>query len=167
LYDHTDNIQVLTTKIDPTVVVKLQRDPRLSHVAAEMAHEAKIYAALEGNATVKEVIPRFRGYSTHLGVAMTCIERELDDFDDIGLENLSESLKQSAVRGVELLSQAGVLHNDIELRNIVMSKDDPSRAKIIDFGRASFSSDRELLAKQVESVKILLDAQKVDIEGNF
>jgi hypothetical protein len=56
-------------------------------------------------------------------------------------------------------SEAGVLHNVIiELRNSVRSKRDlPSRAKIIDFGRASFSGDSKLLANQDESVKILLN----------
>lgn len=137
--------------------MKLQNDPTKQHVADEMANEAYIYAALAGNESVQEVIPRFRGHSTHLGVAMTCIEQELDDFDDIGLENVSASLKQSAVDAVEVLSEVGILHNDIELRNIVKSKGDPSRAKIIDFGRASFSSDRKLLAKQVEDIRILLN----------
>jgi Ser/Thr protein kinase RdoA (MazF antagonist) len=91
---------------------------------------------------------------------MTCIEKELDDFDDIGIENLSEALKRSAIRAVEILSEAGVLHNDIELRNIVQSKTDPECAKIIDFGRALFTSNRKELAKQVEQIKILLNTEK-------
>ena len=74
----------------------------------------------------------------------------------IGLENISQELKLSAVHSVRLLSEAGVLHNDLELRNIVQSKDDPCRAKIIDFGRASFSSDTGLLTKQVERIKYIL-----------
>lgn len=84
IYDAIDNIQLLSMKKYPGVLVKLQRDPRKNHVATEMEHEARIYAALESNALVQEVIPRFHGHSTHLGVAMTCIEQELDDFDDIG-----------------------------------------------------------------------------------
>lgn len=44
----------------------------------------------------------------HLGVAMTCIEKErADDFDDIGIDDLSEALKRSALRAVE--SEAIVL----------------------------------------------------------
>jgi hypothetical protein len=159
VYDVTDSVLLLTTARDPTVLVKLQNDPRKKHVANEMAQEAAMYAALEGNEAVQEVIPRFRGHSTHLGVAMTCVEKELDDFDDIGLENLSDSLKQSAVHAIQVLSEAGVLHNDIELRNIVRSKRDPSRAKIIDFGRALFSGDSKLLVRQVESIKILLNIE--------
>eukprot|EP00978_Attheya_sp_CCMP212_P022397 scaffold66822_cov62-Attheya_sp.AAC.2 len=139
VYDFTDSVLLLTTRKDPTVIVKLQSDPRMKHAADDMANEAAIYDALEGNEAAKEVIPCFRGHSTHLGVAMTCVEKELDDFDDIGLENLSDVLKRSAVRAIAVLSEAGVLHNDIELRNIVKSKRDPSCAKIIDFGRASFS----------------------------
>jgi predicted Ser/Thr protein kinase len=159
VYDVTGLVLLLTTARDPTVIVKLQKDPRKKHVADEMAQEAAMYAALEGNEAVQEVIPRFRGHSTHLGVAMTCIEREMDDLEDIGLENVSEALKQSAVHAIQVLSEAGVLHNDIELRNIVRSKRDPSRAKIIDFGRASFSGDSKLLAKQVERIKILLNTE--------
>jgi predicted Ser/Thr protein kinase len=159
VHDVTDSVLLLTTARDPTVVVKLQNDPRKKHVANEMAQEAAMYAALKGNEAVQEVIPRFRGHSTHLGVAMTCVEKELDDFDDIGLENLSDSLKQSAVHAIQVLSEAGVLHNDIELRYIVRSRRDPSRAKIIDFGRASFSGDSKLLVRQVESIKILLNTE--------
>jgi hypothetical protein len=92
VYDVTDLVLLLTTARDPTVIVKLQNDPQKKHVADEMAQEAAMYAALEGNEAVQEVIPRFHGYITHLGVAMTCVEKELDDFDDIGLANLSDSL---------------------------------------------------------------------------
>ena len=159
VYDYTDSILLLVTRLDPTIIVKLQSDPQASHIADEMANEAAVYAALEGNEAAQEVIPRFRGHSTHLGVSMTCVDKELDDFDDIGQENLSESLKRSAVRAVEVLSEAGVLHNDIALRNMVKSRTDPSRAKIIDFGRASFSQDRELLAKQIEITKTILNIE--------
>jgi tRNA A-37 threonylcarbamoyl transferase component Bud32 len=137
-------------------LVKLQQDPSMTHVADEMENEAKLYDAITGKAGLVEFLPRFRGYSTHMGVAMTYLERESDDFDDIGAENLSEELNQSAVRGVQALSQAGILHNDLELRNIVRSKDDPNRAKIIDLGRANFSDDEERLSEHVEDAKALL-----------
>ena len=80
-----------------------------------------------------------------------------DDFDDIGLDNLSDQLKRSAVRAVKVISEAGILHNDLELRNFVQSAADPNCAKIIDFGRATFSSDSKLLAKQVVAVETLLN----------
>jgi hypothetical protein len=128
----------------------------MSHVAKEMANEAEMYQALAGESDLEGVLPRFRGYSTHLGVGMTCIERELDDFDDMGVENLSDELKQSAVRGAELLSKAGILHNDIALRNIVQCRDDPTRAKIIDLGRAVFCKDKERLSEQIERIQFLL-----------
>ena len=91
-----------------------------------------------------------------VGVGMICIGREMDDFEDIGIENLSEELKLSAVRAASLLSDAGVLHNDLELRNIVQSRADPCCAKIIDFGRAVFTPDQRLLASQVDRIKNLL-----------
>lgn len=121
-----------------------------------MANEAKVYCELSKNRTVRPFIPRFLGYSTHLGVGLSCIGKELDDFDDIGLENLSESAKKSAFRCDEALSEAGLLHNDIELRNFVLCKDDPDRAKIIDFGRSTFTHNKELLQQQLEDAKILL-----------
>ena len=98
----------------------------------------------------------FFGYNTRLGVAMTCLGLEGDDLDDLGVENVSDELKLSAVRAVELLSNAGVLHNDLDLRNIVQCRDDPNRAKIVDFGRSVLSSDDALLAAQVQHAKILL-----------
>lgn len=156
LFDTTSTMQLLTTPKYPSILVKLQRDPRMSHVAKEMANEAKMYRELAARSDLDGVLPRFRGYSTHLGVGMTCIERQLDDFDDIGLENLSDELKQSALRCVKALSKAGVLHGDIALRNMVQSRDDPSQAKIIDLGRAVFCKNKELLADQIERVNILL-----------
>ena len=51
-----------------------------------MQHETEMYEALV-DADLGNVIPRFRGYSTHLGVATSCVGRGLDDFDDIGLDN--------------------------------------------------------------------------------
>ena len=157
VFDYTDNVLLLVTRKHPNVIVKMQRDPRMKHVADEMANEAAMYEAIEGNHAAKEAVPCFRGHSHHLGVAMTCVEKELDDFDDIGLENLSVPLKRSAVRAVEVLSEAGILHNDIALRNIVKSKRDRSLAKIIDFGRATLSSDRKRLVQQVERIKTLLN----------
>jgi hypothetical protein len=156
VYDVTDNILLMKTSKYPSLLVKIQQNPRKRHVADEMAHEAEVYAALGDNEAVQEAIVAFHGHSNHLGVAMTCIEQEMDDLDDIGLENVSEALKRSAVHAVSLLSDAGILHNDLELRNIVQSKDDPDRAKIIDFGRAVFTSDRHLLVEQVQRVKSLL-----------
>jgi tRNA A-37 threonylcarbamoyl transferase component Bud32 len=156
VYDATDNILLMTTSKYPSLLVKMQKK---RHVLEEMASEAYIYAALGDNQAVQEAVVAFHGHSTHLGVAMTCIEREMDDLDDIGLEHVSEALKRSAVHAVSLLSDAGLLHNDLELRNIVQSKDDPDRAKIIDFGRAVFTSDQHLLAEQVKRVKSLLGVQ--------
>ena len=82
-----------------------------------MQHETEMYEALV-DADLGDVIPRFRGYSTYLGVATSCVGRGLDDFDDIGLDNLSDSLQESAIHCVMPLSSSGVLHNDIDLRNI-------------------------------------------------
>ena len=75
-------------------------------------------------------------------------------------ENASDALKRSAFRAVSLLSDAGVLHNDLELRNFVQCKDNPDRVKIIDFGRAVFTSDPDLLSEQVEWIKILMEVKR-------
>jgi hypothetical protein len=45
---------------------------------------------------------------------------------------LVRSRKEVGTTFFEALSDAGVLHNDIALRNFVRSRDDPNRAKIID-----------------------------------
>jgi hypothetical protein len=159
VYDATDNILLMTTLNYPSLLVKMQQNPQKHHVLEKMTHEAEVYAALRDNKAVQEAVVAFHGHSTHLGVAMTCIEREMDNLDDIGLEYVSDALKRSAVHAVRLLSNAGLLHNDLELCNIVQCKDDPDRAKIIDFGRAVFTSDQHLLAEQVERIKSLLGVQ--------
>lgn len=47
---------------------------------------------------------------------MTCIKREIDDLDDVGLENLSDVIKELAMRAAETLTKVGILHIGIELR---------------------------------------------------
>ena len=59
------------------------------------------------------------------------------------VQNLSHELKEAAVENLRIFSKAG-LHNDIALRNVVRCRDNPNHAKIIDFGRAEFTSDHEL-----------------------
>ena len=71
----------------------------------------------------------------------------------VGLSNLTQSLK---VSGVKLISNASVLHPDLALRNIVQSRTDPNKAKIVDFGRAVITDDNELLENQVESMRHML-----------
>lgn len=157
VYMYTDNVQLLTTKKDPTIIAKMQHNPKKQYVADEMANEVAILKALEDNSAVQKVIPRFYGHHRRWGVSLSVFGKELDDLDDIGLENLSDKLKHSAVQAVEVLSKAGILHNDIELRNFVQSKEDPNCAKIIDFGRATFSSDSRRLAKQVDRARTLFN----------
>jgi predicted Ser/Thr protein kinase len=156
LVDSTDHIKLFTTKMDPSVLVKMQRNPVAHHVATEMHREAEIYEVLSTKEDLQCAIPSFRGYSTHLGVPLLCLGMEGSDFEDIGIENLSEELKLSAVESLWRLARCGLLHHDIALRNIVQTKGDPQSAKIIDFGRAEFSDDEMLLQKQVQDLKAIL-----------
>lgn len=158
LIDATDTVQLLPLKHNPDgpVLVKMQRNEKEQHVAYEMKHEASIYQAMRERIDLEDVIPDFYGYSTHLGVSLLCTGLEGSNFEDIGLENISQELKQSAVDGMKRLSAAGVLHNDVALRNIVQTRLDPRRAKIIDFGRATFSNDDDQLQQQVYSLERVL-----------
>ena len=61
------------------------------------------------------------------------------------------------MESLRLLSQAGVVHHDLELRkHCFRVRKNPERAKIIDFGRAEFSEDRGRLQAQVEALKSML-----------
>ena len=86
LVDRTDNVKLVSSKKDPSVLIKMQADPTRKHVAEEMENEAAIYEVLSRNLDVKDAIPSFHGFSTHLGVAMLCTGREGLDFEDIGAE---------------------------------------------------------------------------------
>jgi hypothetical protein len=157
LVDTTDNVKLLSSNKYPFALIKMQRNSRERHVADEMEREAAIYSELMENTDVKKAIAVFHGFSTHLGVPILCLGLEGPDFEDIGVENLPHELKVSAVESLQLLSQAGLLHHDLALRNIVQSKENPKQAKIIDFGRAEFTEDRHLLQKQVEFLKSILE----------
>lgn len=152
----TANTKILLKKSDPSVLIKIPHHTHAGDVAKEIEKEAAIYRKLAGNSEVQDAIPRFYGFSTHLGVPMLCIGREGPDFEDIGVENLSDALKESAVQCLRRLGRAGVVHHDLALRNIVQSAGDPQRAKIIDFGRAEFTQDQRLLQEQVTDLETLL-----------
>jgi tRNA A-37 threonylcarbamoyl transferase component Bud32 len=148
-----ENVKLLSSNKDPSVLIKMQRDPTKKHVAEEMENEASVYKILSRNTEVREAVPSFRAFSNHLGVVVLCTGREGLDFEDIGVDNLSQELKFSAVNCLQLLGRSGVLHNDLVLRNIVQSAENASKAKIIDFGLAAFSKDRDRLQEQVEALK--------------
>jgi hypothetical protein len=154
IVDMTENVKILSTNKDPSMLIKMQRDPRVKDVAEEMEHEAAIYKAiyneLSEKAYAKNAIPEFHGFSTHLGSALLCVGKEGPDFEDIGVENLSHELKMSAV------SQAGLVHHDLALRNIFQSEKNPKQAKIIDFGRAEFTENQKLLQNQMEILESML-----------
>ena len=57
------------------------------------------------------------------------------NFEDMGLENISNDLKLSAIESLDKLSSLGILHGDLALRNIVVSRENSSRAKFIAFER--------------------------------
>lgn len=156
LLDFTANTKILLKKSDPSVLIKIPHHPHAGDVVKEIETEAAIYRKLARNSEVQGVIPSFYGFSTHLGVPMLCIGREGPDFEDIGVENLSDALKASAVQCLRRLGRAGVVHHDLALRNIVQSAEDPHQAKIIDFGRAEFTQDQRLLQEQVAHLETLL-----------
>ena len=156
--DSNDNVQLLSNRKYPEVIVKLQRYRECLHVAEEMEQEAMVYRNLTCSRSfiATNATPSFHGFCTRDGVAMLCLGREGDDFDDIGIENISMPLKLSAVRSLQAVSDAGILHGDVALRNVVQSKENPEHAKIIDFGRARFSKDKRALREQVEELKDML-----------
>ena len=129
------------------------RDPRLVAQVLELRHEADIYHHLRKN-DCADVVPTFFGFSESAGVL--CLEFEGEDFEDIGEENLPVALKLSAVDAIQRISQTGVLHGDLALRNIVRSKEHPNRAKIIDFGRARVTKNKLLLENQVSTLRRML-----------
>jgi hypothetical protein len=46
LVDATDQIKLFTTKLNPSILIEMQRNPRACHVATEMLREAEIYEIL-------------------------------------------------------------------------------------------------------------------------
>lgn len=152
----TDHSKLLTTKCG-FGLVKILRDRREAHLVEEMKNEAEVYRVIAEKG-VDSVVPSFFGYSEHLGTPMLCLENEGSDFEDIGVENLTCSLKLSAVHALQCLSNQGILHGDVALRNIVQSRSDSDRAKIIDFGRSSQlcePSDSRLVDQVVDLRRLL------------
>jgi hypothetical protein len=94
---HNVNVQLLSNKRYPWLLIKLQRDPQRVHLAEEMEHEAFIHRKLSSLRAAQGAVPSFHGFSNHIDVTMLCLGREGMDFDDIGIENVSLQLKLSAI----------------------------------------------------------------------
>ena len=132
------------------------RDPRMVEQAEELRHESRMYEFLRRSAAGAQAVPEYFGFSDHCGVPLLCVAAEGDDFEDIGLDNIPHSLKRSAVAALKRISDCGVLHGDVALRNIVRSAQNPNHAKFIDFGRARMTDNATLLAAQVANLIAIL-----------
>lgn len=150
-----DNCKIMLTKCGRGIVKMVPAKRKLAQQALAMRHEAHVYQELQ-NTVCARFIPTFYGFDESLGVPILCVGAEDDDFEDIGLENLPLKLRLSAMEGIRALSACGWCHGDLELRNIVRARDDPTRAKIIDFGKSHWTKDKTLLAAQVSDAAFLL-----------
>lgn len=133
-------------------VLKMVRDThRMKDAVRELENEVAVYRHLQAQKCTG--VPVFYGCSDRLGL---CVERGESDFEDIGIENISSDLKQSAMQVMGELSRCGVLHGDVALRNFVRSTGDPNKALVIDFGRARLVKDTKMLEQQVVALQTLL-----------
>jgi uncharacterized membrane protein YgcG len=151
-----------------SVVVKVadpQRYPSHRALVCEMERETEIYMLLVRSGC-SDVAPHFIGFGKISCADCLCVEAEGDSFEDIGLENISSDLKHSAVAALERISECGILHGDLAMRNIVRSRHRHESAKFIDFGRAQTTKNTKLLDAQVIALKnmlgIGLDSASVD-----
>ena len=77
----------------------------------------------------------------HLGVAMSCLSWEGAGQFGRYLEwkaYQNRSRRKSAMQCVRRCSELSVLHNDIELRSFVQRRENPERAKVVDFRACHF-----------------------------
>jgi tRNA A-37 threonylcarbamoyl transferase component Bud32 len=146
--------KILITK-DSSRFVKMVKHPRMVHHVKELRNEAAMYAYLK-TTPCAAFIPSFHGLDESSGVPMMCTGAEDLDFEEIGQENLPLKLTRSALRAVTSLREQGVYHGDLALRNIVRSRQNPHRAKLIDFGRSSVTNDPMLLDEQIERARSIL-----------
>ena len=72
---------------------------RMTRAVRELQNEAAVYRHLQAEGCTG--VPAFYGYSEHPGL---CVEKGEEDFEDVGLENLSAALKQSAVEALREVS---------------------------------------------------------------
>ena len=142
------------------------------HVIEEMKQERFVYEKLEEElaslkpAARNDVIPQYHGWSDHWGVPILCLSLEGPTLEDIEVEKASRTLRLSALEAIQCLSRAGLIHGDLELRNFVQSRADPSKALVIDFGRSFFTDDQYMLDAQVDEAKELLFLDSVDLSND-
>ena len=125
-----------------------------------MANEAEVYEELCKTDSACGAVPSYLGFSMRYGVAMICLSREGPSFDEIDPETMSKDLKLSAIRSLQRLADMGILHGDVALHNVVQSRDNPNGAKIVDFGRSTFTEDTHALQEQVDELRSLLGVQE-------
>lgn len=155
----TDRAKLAVHRKHPFVLIKIARGKQ--NVIEELDHEISVYEELMKLPLASKAITTYYGGSKHLGSPLLCLGHEGPTLDEIGVDNASKALRLSALNAVESLSSVGLIHGDLELRNIVQSSTDPTRALIIDFGRAFFTQDQRELDQQIEAAKHLLLLENV------
>lgn len=151
-------VHILSTSCGSRIVkmVRPRWGSRFTHAMAEIKQEAATYEFVQEQDPNCDAVPAFFGMSDHPGVPLILLSMEGPSFEEIGLENLSNELKKSAVESLLCLATMGILHGDVALRNVVQSKSNQQKAKIIDFGLSSICSDQTLLRWQVDLLERLL-----------
>jgi hypothetical protein len=155
LLDALTGVKILSTRCGSRFV-KMVRERRMTRAVAEMEQEAATYEFVQEQDPNCDAVPAFFGMSDHPGVPLILLSMEGPSFEEIGPENLSNELKKSAVESLRCLATMGIWHGDIALRNVVQSKSNQQKAKIVDFGRSSICSDQTLLNGQVDTLERLL-----------
>ena len=77
----------------------------------------------------------------YFAIGTTFVGKSLEKF-----KTIARMQEQKAYKALDEIHKRGVLHNDIRKENIILC-DDGKRIFLIDFGMATFSTDRE---KQLE-----------------
>ncbi|OJD26949.1 hypothetical protein ACJ73_01672 [Blastomyces percursus] len=85
----------------------------------------------------------------------------IPNMEEISLHNYTKVRMNNLLLGIREIHKAGVEHNDIRPRNMLIVKDDPNRVVWIDFNRANTYDEHHMTDKQ----KVLIAEEEQSMEG--
>nr|PNR28417.1 hypothetical protein PHYPA_029009 [Physcomitrium patens] len=146
------------------VAVKLA--PRNSERAEALLNEVDAYLKLQKY--WGEFVPPLVGFGTTANGQIVFIATELIDGSPLGPGTVTEEVANAALKGLDAVHKCKLLHGDVEARNIMVVRGTQPSVRLVDFGFAKRSNNKESQMEERERLEDLLqDMMRVRVGKAF
>ncbi|XP_024364685.1 uncharacterized protein [Physcomitrium patens] len=146
------------------VAVKLA--PRNSERAEALLNEVDAYLKLQKY--WGEFVPPLVGFGTTANGQIVFIATELIDGSPLGPGTVTEEVANAARKGLDAVHKCKLLHGDVEARNIMVVRGTQPSVRLVDFGFAKRSNNKESQREERGRLEDLLqDMMRVRVGKAF